>query len=219
MRCWPVLDETIFWAVTGSCYRYILRAYGWDCALTRQCGICYYINPCYWKLLRKDCLTVTPCTALLFIVYTVTDIVYCSDLFTVYTITVDCHIVLLLSLHRPSILSNMILIVLTELNNNVNGQFTLGLGKLMEETASVFWVDLGYRLRSRLKVPLQGSWGMTDISSVMLLFHYFHSEITVTLIEYLAVLSGSAPGNWGSDPGYVWDPPKAWTMSPTDQFQ
>jgi len=32
----------------------------------------------------------------------------------------------------------MILIVLTELNDNVNGQLTLGLGKLMEETASVF---------------------------------------------------------------------------------
>ena len=38
---------------------------------------------------------------------------------------------------------------LTKLNNNVNGQLTLGLRKLMEETASVFWVDLGYRLRSR----------------------------------------------------------------------
>ena len=29
----------------------------------------------------------------------------------------------------------------------------------MEETTSVFWVDLGYRLRSRLTVPLQGSGG------------------------------------------------------------
>ena len=28
------------------------------------------------------------------------------------------------------------------MNNNVNGQLTLGLGKLMEETASIFWVDL-----------------------------------------------------------------------------
>jgi len=67
----------------------------------------------------------------------------------------------------------------------------------MEETASVFWVDLGYRLRSRLRVPLQGSWGMTDIPSVLLLFHCFHSEITVTVTvtEYLAVRPGSAPGN------------------------
>ena len=72
-----------------------------------------------------------------------------------------------------------------------------GLGKLMEETASVFWVDLGYRLRSRLRVPLQGSWGMTGIPSVLLLFHDFHNEITVTVTvtEYLAVRPGSAPGN------------------------
>jgi len=48
---------------------------------------------------------------------------------------------------------------LTELNNNVNGQLTLGLGKLMEETSSVFWVDLGYMLHSRFTVPLQGSEG------------------------------------------------------------
>jgi len=41
----------------------------------------------------------------------------------------------------------MILIVLTELNDNVNGQLILGLGKLMEEIASVYWADLGYRLR------------------------------------------------------------------------
>ena len=75
----------------------------------------------------------------------------------------------------------------------------------MEETASVFWVDLGYSLRSRLRVPLQGSWGMTDIPSVMLLFHCFHSEITVTFIEYLEVRPGQrqeteavVPGMYGT---------------------
>ena len=87
------------------------------------------------------------------------------------------------------------MIVFTELNNNVIEQLTPGLGKLMEETASVFWVDLGYRLRSRLRVALQGSWGMTDIPSVLLLFHYSYSEITVTVTEYLAVRPGSAQGN------------------------
>ena len=46
-----------------------------------------------------------------------------------------------------------------ELNNNVNGQLTLGMEKLVEETESVFWVDLGYRLRSRDMVPLQGFGG------------------------------------------------------------
>ena len=50
--------------------------------------------------------------------------------------------------------SNMNIDCLTELNNNLNEQLALGLGKLMEETSSVFWVDLGYRLRSRLRVPL-----------------------------------------------------------------
>ena len=71
----------------------------------------------------------------------------------------------------------------------------------MEETASVFWVDLGYKLRSRLKVPLQGSSGMTDIPSVLLLFHCFHSEITVTVTEYLAIRPGSVLGNLGRGPG------------------
>ena len=66
-------------------------------------------------------------------------------LFTVYTITVT---VLLLSLYHLSVLRNIILITLIELNNNVNGQLTSGLEKLKEETTSVFWVDLGYRLHS-----------------------------------------------------------------------
>ena len=76
-----------------------------------------------------------------------------------YTITVDCYTVPLLSLYRPDILNNMILIILTELNNNVNGQLTLELEKLMEEIAFVFWVDLRYRLRNRNTVSLQGSGG------------------------------------------------------------
>jgi len=77
----------------------------------------------------------------------------------VYTITVDCYTVLLLSLYHPGILSNMILIVLTELNSNVNGQLTLGLGKFMDKITSVFWMDLRYMLRSRLTIPLQGYGG------------------------------------------------------------
>jgi len=84
-------------------------------------------------------LTVTSCIVLLFIVYTVTDTVHLLLLsFTVYMITVDCYTIPLLLLYRPSTLSNMILIVLIELNNNVNGQLILGFGKLMEETTSVF---------------------------------------------------------------------------------
>ena len=89
----------------------------------------------------------------------------------------------------------MKLITLIKLNNNVNGRLTPGMEKLMEEMASVFWVDLGYRSRSRLRVPLQGSWGRTDIPSVLLLFHYSYSEITVIVTEYLAVRPDSAQGN------------------------
>ena len=76
--------------------------------------------------------------------------------FTVYMITVT---VLLLSLYHPSVLRDMILITLIEINNNINGQLTVGLEKLMEETTSVFWVDLGYRCAAEMRVPLQGSWG------------------------------------------------------------
>ena len=57
----------------------------------------------------------------------------------------------------------------------------------------VFWMDQEYKLHSRLRVQLQDSLGMTDILSVLLLFHYFHSETTVT--DCLAVRPGSAPGN------------------------
>jgi len=35
----------------------------------------------------------------------------------------------------------------------------------MDETTSVYWVDLGYWLRSRKRIPLQGSRGMTDTPS------------------------------------------------------
>ena len=76
-----------------------------------------------------------------------------------YTITVDCYTVPLLSPYRLSTLGNMILIVFTKLNNNINEQLILGLGILMKETTSVLWVDLRYRLHSRLSVPLQDSGG------------------------------------------------------------
>ena len=44
-------------------------------------------------------------------------------------------------------------------------QLTLRLENLMEETASVFWVNLEYRLRNRKKVQLQGSRKVTDTPS------------------------------------------------------
>jgi len=75
-------------------------------------------------------------------------------LLTVYTITVYWFIVVLLTLYCSRTVGNMILIILTKLNNNLNEQLTLGLRKLIEETTSVFWVDLGYRLCSRDRVLL-----------------------------------------------------------------
>ena len=116
----------------------------WDCPLS-SIWICYCFNSCYWKLLGKYCQTVTYA------------LFYCSTIYTVILFTLlllhyrycYCHII-------PVIEITWILIAL---NSNIIEQLTPGLGKLMEETASVFWVDLGYRLRSQLTVLLQGSGG------------------------------------------------------------
>jgi len=64
-------------------------------------------------------------------------------LLTGYMITVDWYIVLLLSLYSLSILSNIDIDCFNWNDNNINGHLTLGLRKLMEETTSVFSVDLG----------------------------------------------------------------------------
>ena len=106
------------------------------------------------------------------IVYRIHGYYYCLlflILLTVYTITVYWFILVLLSLYYSSTLGNMILIVLTKLNNNLNEQLTLGLRKLIEETTSVFWVDLGYRLRSRDRVLLQGSRGWLTFHTIIVL--------------------------------------------------
>ena len=58
----------------------------------------------------------------------------------------------------------------------------------MEETASVFCVDLGYRLRNRKRVPLQSSRGVTHTQ--------FLIPFLLHLPDYLAVGPDSAPGVW-----------------------
>jgi len=83
----------------------------------------------------------------------------------------------------------------------------------MEETASILWVDLGYRLRSRNRVPLQGTRGVTGTPSC--------SCSCCTCYTCSCLPSGSAwfsARSLGRGPGYVQDLPKAWTLSPTDQF-
>jgi len=44
----------------------------------------------------------------------------------------------------------------------------------MEETTSVFWVNLGFRLRSRKRLPLQGSRGVTDTRHLLPVIHVIH---------------------------------------------
>ena len=81
--------------------------------------------------------------------------------------------------------------------NNIK-QITLGLGKLVEETASVFWVDLGFRLRSRKRVPLQGSRGVTGTPSCSCYTCY---TCTCSCLHVPVVGPGSAPGVWAVVPG------------------
>ena len=71
----------------------------------------------------------------------------------------------------------------------------------MEETASVFWVDLGFRLRSRTRVPLQGSCGVTGTPSCSCI-HVIHAPVPfIHVSDYVAVRPGSAPGVWVVVPG------------------
>ena len=145
---------------------------------------------CYWKLLRKYCQIVTYA------------LFHCSTVYTVILFTLlllhhwycYCHSIV------PIIKITRILIVL---NNNVNWQLTMGLRKLMQETTSVFWVDLGYRLHSRHTVPLQGYGGWLTSRIVHI----------VIVIDYLAVGAGSVPGDWVVILSMYGNLPKAWTVS------
>ena len=58
---------------------------------------------------------------------------------------------------------------------------------------SVFLVDLGYRLHSRNRVPLQGFRGVTGTPSCFI--------PVIHVLDYLAVGPGSAPGVWAVVPG------------------
>ena len=78
--------------------------------------------------------------------------------------------------------------LLIDLHNKVIEQLTPELGKLMEERSSVFWVDLGYRLRSRDAVLLQGFGGW-------LASHIVHM-LLLMLLTTIAVGPGSASGDW-----------------------
>jgi len=113
---------------------------------------------------------------------------YCSLfllLFTVYTITVYCYCaVTVTASSQHSSYTNFD--CLTELNNNVNGQLILGLGNLMEETTSVFCVDLIYRLRNRLTVPLQSFEGW--LTSHLFIVPQCYCEYCSTVILWVLLL-------------------------------
>jgi len=96
----------------------------------------------------------------------------------------------------------------------------------MEGTAYVFWVDLGFRLRSRKRVPLQGSRGVTDTPSCSCYSCYTCTCSCYTCTCSCYTCSWLPYGrSWfstrglGRGPGYARDPPKIQTMSPTDHFQ
>jgi len=106
--------------------------------------------------------------------------------------------------------------ILIVINNNVNWQLTLGLGKLIEETTSVFWVNLGYRLRSRDTVQLQGSggWQTSRIIHIVIII-----DILLLLLTYCYCYWLPSGRTWfnvrwlGRGSGYVRNLPKAWTIS------
>ena len=73
----------------------------------------------------------------------------------------------------------------------------------MEETPSVFWVDLGFRLRSRKRVALQDSRGVMALRPDLVpVIHVIHVPIPVIYVPgYLAIGPGSALGVWAVVPG------------------
>jgi len=82
-------------------------------------------------------------------------------------------------------------------------QLKPGLRKLMEETASVFWVDLGFRLRSRKRVLLQDSGGVTSTPTCSCSCYtcYTYTWPVIHVSDYLAVGPGSALEVWAVVPG------------------
>jgi len=143
----------------------------WDCLLS-SIRACYCINSCYRKLLGK--LTDRNICIVLLFYHLHGNIVH---IVIVTLLILNCHYIF-------SVIE--ITWILIDLNNNVNRQLIPGLGKLMEETTSVFWVDLGYRLRSRRTVPLQGSEGW--LRSHLFIVPQYYCEYYSTVILWVLLL-------------------------------
>jgi len=114
--------------------------------------------------------------------------------------------------HRivPVIEITWILMDLSKLINNVIRQLAPELKKLMKETTSVFWVGLGYMLCNQKRALLQDSrrWLHLVMFIFLLLMYLIHGGTT-----------WFSARSMGCSPGYVQDPPTAWTIFSTDQFQ
>jgi len=166
MRCWLVLYEIVHWLDDAGLllYYFLLQQDTEKVSLDRNHHVQLYYSSYTWLLL--------PFTVLI-TVHRVYNYCYC---YCTVTITVTASF---------QYSSNMIQIIF-ELNNNIDGQLILGLEKLMEETASVFWVDLRYRLRSQFTVPLQGSgeWLTSHLFIVLQCYceYYFTVMLWVLLI-------------------------------------
>ena len=68
---------------------------------------------------------------------------------------------------------------------------------------SIFWDGPRIHVAQPKDSSIAEFWEMTDIPSVYI--------IIITVSDYLAVASVSAPGNWVVVPGYIQDPPKTQT--------
>jgi len=166
--------------VDGSCYCYILKhmdkiVYGLDAA--GYVTILFHVIELYWEsIVRLHSVQLYSSYTRLLLLFTVI-----IDVYRVY----DYCYCYFTALSQYS--SNMILIVLTEINNYVNRQLILRLKKLMEVTAFVFWVDLRYRLRNRITVPLQGFGGW--LTSHLFIVLQCYCEYCSTVILWVMLLT------------------------------
>jgi len=111
---------------------------------------------------------------------------YCSPCIQLLLLLLYCTVTIIVSFQYSS---NMDIDWLTELYNNINEQLILGLKKLMEETMSVFWVDLGYRLHSWNMLPMQSSRGWLTSHMFIVLQCYCKYYSTVILWVLLLLLT------------------------------
>jgi len=79
----------------------------------------------------------------------------------------------------------------------------------MEEIASVFWVDLWFRLRSRKRVHCRVPVGWLAPILFLFLLYMFYMYLTCYTCSWLPCVRGwFSARSLGRGPGYAWDPSK-----------